>query len=661
MELQCRREQGDQPSPEEYYSLFPEKTPLIQSIFESAGPGSERPTSALSNGRPKPKTLNQESKFQSTIFFDDSSGTPRRPAGLVKEARGEYGAARAEGAEANTPDRTEEPPDSNGHGFPVIPGYLILGELGRGGMGIVYKARDCRLQRVVALKMILPERSYSHGKLKRFLAEAAVVARFQHPNLVQIFSIGEHKGHCYFSLELLEGGNLNQKLAGTPQPAAATAFLIETLARALDYAHAKGVVHRDLKPANILLAADGTPKVADFGLAKQVDQDVNMTEDGGIVGTPSYMAPEQAWGKNTEVGPKADIYALGVIFYEMLVGRPPLKGADKWETVKLVRTQEPVAPRSLVPQVPRDLELLCLKCLEKEPRHRFATAGALADELARFREGRPIQTRPTPLWEKGWKWARRQPALASLIMVMAVALLSAVLYLVERVALAQRELREQQRIGRLRDISQTLHVQAQQARDRNQTKEAQSHLQEAYGIIQSEPSLNDLAARNGELRTEVAAQEAESARREADLHEARDVAATYRKFLELRNDALFHGMVFTGVDILLNVAATKAACESALALFAVTPEPSVGPVFSRHLSAEQKEQANALCYELLLVWADAEAQPEPGMPKPGTRQLEKALALLQCAARLDLPTQQAYHMRRADYLELLGDVEAIRN
>src|SRR5205823_7659122 len=190
-------------------------------------------------------------------------------------------------------------------------------------------------------------------------------------------------------LELLEGGSLQQKMAGTPQPATAAARLMEILARAVDYAHQKGIVHRDLKPSNILLAADGTPKVTDFGLAKQLDQDSGLTEYGGIVGTPSYMAPEQAWGKNEAVGPAADIYALGVIFYEMLTGRPPFKGADKWQTLQLVRTEEPVPPRRLVPQVPRDLELICLKCLQKLPVQRFLSAHELAEELRRFQEGRP--------------------------------------------------------------------------------------------------------------------------------------------------------------------------------------------------------------------------------------------------------------------------------
>ena len=276
----------------------------------------------------------------------------------------------------------------------------------------------------------------------------------------------------------------------------------------MDYAHQKGIVHRDLKPSNILLTADGTPKITDFGLAKQLDQDSGLTEDGIIVGTPSYMAPEQAWGNNEEVGPGADIYALGVIFYEMLTGRPPFKGTDKWQTVVLVRTQEPVPPRRLVPQVPRDLELLCLKCLKKEPLQRFAGAAELADELRRFREGRPIKTRPTPLWEQTWKWARRQPALAALVAASVVALLSLVLFLDQRARNAQRELEQEQRTGDSRANVQKLYIRAQQAKnDPGGLQKALRDLQKASGIVHSEPALADLEVSLAELRAELQTRE----------------------------------------------------------------------------------------------------------------------------------------------------------
>ena len=285
-------------------------------------------------------------------------------------------------------------------------------------MGVVYKARHLKLQRLVALKMILPGRDLSEGDRdqERFLSEARAVAQFQHPHLVQIYEIGEHDGQPYFSLELLEGGNLSRKLAGTPQPAAAAAALVETLARAVDYAHQKGIVHRDLKPSNILLTADGTPKIADFGLAKQLDQDTNLTDAGGILGTPSYMAPEQAWGESDAVGPAADIYALGVILYEMLTGRPPFKAANKWQTVELVRLQEPVPPRRLVPQVPRDLELICLRCLEKEPPAAFPARATWPTSCAASRKAGPSGRGPRPAGSKrgsGHGVSRRSPRSSS--------------------------------------------------------------------------------------------------------------------------------------------------------------------------------------------------------------------------------------------------------
>ena len=229
-------------------------------------------------------------------------------------------------------------PATSSDPLPIGPGYEILEELGRGGMGVVYKARHFRLERLVALKMILPGWDRSPDRLERFLTEARAVARFQHPHLVQIHEIGDHDGQPYFSLELLEGGNLKQKLNGTPQKATAAAEQLEVLARAVDYAHQKGIVHRDLKPANVLLTADGTPKIADFGLAKQLDQDASVIADAEIVGTAPYMSPEQAWGESRAVGTRTDIYALGAILYEMLTGRPPFQAADKFQTVEMVRS-----------------------------------------------------------------------------------------------------------------------------------------------------------------------------------------------------------------------------------------------------------------------------------------------------------------------------------
>jgi hypothetical protein len=250
------------------------------------------------------------------------------------------------------------------------------------------------------------------------------VARLQHPHIVQVHHIGEHRGQPYFSLELVEGGTLAEKLAGQPQPAGEAAHMIETLARAVFHAHQHGIVHRDLKPANILLHPDGTPKISDFGLAKSLEDDNGQTRTGTIVGTPSYMAPEQACGPLSAVGPSADIYALGVVLYEMLTGRPPFCAGTPLDTLELVRTQEPVPPRRLQPATPRDLETICLQCLAKEPRKRYATAPDLADDLDRFRAGKPIQARLVHVLERGWRWCRRNPVpavlLACVVLLLAV-------------------------------------------------------------------------------------------------------------------------------------------------------------------------------------------------------------------------------------------------
>jgi tetratricopeptide (TPR) repeat protein len=316
-----------------------------------------------------------------------------------------------------------------------VSGYEVLRELGRGSMGVVFEARQLALKRPVALKMMRGYGAAAPEVRARFRTEAEAVARLQHANIVQVYEVGEHDGEPFISLELVGGQSLAQRLAGTPQPPRAAAELCQTLARAMAHAHRQGIVHRDLKPGNVLLTPDGTPKITDFGLAKLLDSDTGQTRSEAFLGTPSYMAPEQARGDARGVGPAADVYALGAILYECLTGRPPFRGTTVLETAEQVRSQDPVPPRRLQPGVPRDLETVCLKCLEKQPHRRYAGAAELADDLRRFLAGETVQARPTTAWHRAVKWARRRPAAAALIAVSLLAVLS-----LGGLALRQRQL-----------------------------------------------------------------------------------------------------------------------------------------------------------------------------------------------------------------------------
>ncbi|MDB5311907.1 MAG: Serine/threonine protein kinase, partial [Gemmataceae bacterium] len=341
-----------------------------------------------------------------------------------------------------------DPTQAGGPVQVVLAGYEILGELGRGGMGVVYRARQISLNRPVALKMILAGYQAGPRDRARFRSEAAAVAQVQHPHIVQVYEVGEEAGRPYLALELIEGTTLQQKLAGAPQPTGPAAHLVELLARAVHHAHQCGVVHRDLKPANVLLAAPpagasghtdphagraaalyGVPKITDFGLAKRIGDDDGQTRSGDLLGTPSYMAPEQAAGKAVAAGPGADVYALGAILYEMLTGRPPFRGATPLETLHQVLHDDPVPPGRLRPKLPRDLERICLKCLEKDPRKRYASAQELADDLRRHLNGESVLARPAPVPERVWRWCRRNPVPAGLLAAAAIGSVSGLWYL----------------------------------------------------------------------------------------------------------------------------------------------------------------------------------------------------------------------------------------
>ncbi len=333
--------------------------------------------------------------------------------------------------------------------FPMLPGYEILRELGRGGMGVVYCARQRAIDRIVALKMLLDVRG-TDSDLARFRTEAAAVARLQHPHIVSLFDFGEHGGRPYFTMEYVAGGTLAHHLAGHPLAALVAAELVAKLADAVAHAHLLGVIHRDLKPANVLLSpklepqatasvanvtnvntinvgsrfSEWTPKITDFGLAKRLDTtDLARTETGHLFGTPSYMAPEQVRGTK-DTGTASDVYALGAILYECLTGRPPYRSATPHETFHQICNSEPIAPRRLNSSVSRDIETIALKCLEKEPRRRYPTAAALADDLRRFLTSQPIRARTTPAAARLWKWLRRRPTTAGLVIASVLALVA---------------------------------------------------------------------------------------------------------------------------------------------------------------------------------------------------------------------------------------------
>ncbi len=301
---------------------------------------------------------------------------------------------------------------------PTLVGYDMLEVLGRGGMGVVYKARQRGLNRLVALKMILSGSHASPADRARFRAEAEAVARLEHANIVRIYEVGEQAGRPFFSLELIEGGSLQQKLVDQLLPLRDAALLMRRLAEAVHYAHSRGVVHRDLKPANILLTPAGQPKITDFGLAKCLEGDAQHTTTGAVVGTPAYMAPEQAEGRNADVGPAADIYSLGAICYDLLTGRPPFRGETAMQTLRIALTEEPVPPLQLRAKLPLDLQTICLKCLEKDPAKRYATAQHLADDLRRYLDGEPILARAISRPERAWRWCRRNPLVAGILLAL---------------------------------------------------------------------------------------------------------------------------------------------------------------------------------------------------------------------------------------------------
>jgi serine/threonine protein kinase/Tfp pilus assembly protein PilF len=601
LELVYRRHLGEQPTPEEYLTRFPESAALIDEALNrerSSPPQNESPTGSFS-------------RSERRWSIRDSTVPPR--------AEYEFGEV----------------------GWPEIADYDILEELGHGGMGVVYKARQRQLNRLVALKMIRAGIDARPEERKRFRIEAEAVARLHHPNILQIYDIGEAAGLPFVSLELLEGGSLADRLAGTPQPGRPAAELMIILARAIHAAHQAGIVHRDLKPSNILFHRDGTTKIVDFGLAKRLKQEDGHTQSGQLVGTPSYMAPEQAGGQIKEIGTATDVYALGAILYEMLTGRPPFKATSPMQTAIQVLHDDPVPPSRLLSRVPRDLETICLKCLAKEPARRYASAGELADDLARYLANEPIRARRTPLWEQAVKWARRRPVAAMLL----------VLGLVTGGVLAGAWLRydalqharaqdEAVRIANLRiDTDRTL-LEGQDHLTRGQWDDARVVLTGLMTEIRDEPQLIYQHGRAADLlRQAKRGREEQDA--EGEAHRRR------QRFLQLHKEALFHETQFTGLDLSRSAEVTRSSAREALALFAGGGAGELGTLAALPTSFSERERAEIAegCYELLLILAEATDPPDQG------------LRFLDQAVRLHPEPTRAYYLRQAVCLARKGDAE----
>ncbi len=640
---------------------------------------------------------------------DEPSGSPTlpyvksvRPGDLTTPNAGQHSVAANRDLSIGNPTLPFEPRSARVGERVNVPGYEILGELGRGGMGVVYRAMHQKLQRLVALKMILSGTHASEAGIARFKAEAAAIAQLHHPNFVQVYEIGEHDGCPYFSLELIEGGSLDRRLKESPPTPNGAARIIEQLARAMSFAHEHGIVHRDLKPANVLLAVVAAkasvsrsgsrssisgsedhwsrncePKITDFGLAKRVDDESsNLTATGAIIGTPNYMSPEQAEGRVRQIGPASDIYSLGAMLYEMLTGRPPFKGSNMMEIIKLVVSQDPVPPRQIEPRLALDLETICLKCLEKDPARRYESAIALADDLRRYLDHEPILARPISTTERAIKWAKRRPMAVALIGVSTIAtvgMISVVVWhnvaLRERLDAALAEERasrmrmdqavERERVAEIENAAQKLLEHARVAEAASDWTTARLELSKALTALRSDAKLHSL----------IGPVEKQLATVEEKLHavaERRGSQARFEEFGMLRDEAQFLGSLYTGMDVAENLRATREAVLKALAVYDIKPgtgrkqeneSDDERLLLDPHLDRTQHRRVVADCFRLLLILAEAESLAGGMQADEREQQLKKALAVLDDALRFGTASR-AYHLRRARYLERLGDEQA---
>jgi tetratricopeptide (TPR) repeat protein len=512
---------------------------------------------------------------------------------------------------------------------PAVPGYELLGELGRGGMGVVYKARQTGLNRLVALKMVLAGAHAGAQQLARFQTEAEAVAQLDHPNIVQIYEVGEHHGLPYFSLEYVPGGTLAETIAGKPCPPEQAAAVAQQLARAMAEAHQHGVIHRDLKSANVLLTRDGVPKITDFGLAKSLDSGLELTKSGTLMGTPSYMSPEQARGEMHAVGPLSDLYSLGAILYELLTGRPPFLAPSVVETLFQVRHQEPVPPRRLQPKVPKDLETICLKCLQKEPAKRYAGCHELAEDLRQFRAGEAIRARPVGRIERGWRWCRRNPRTALLTAALCGLICAVVASLV---IIGVRVSREQEAVAQAREAATERIEQAAGAVASGDHRRARDLLGWSDPFLESSPALADVRDRRDTLRAQV---------------------AVYAEFKQLLDDARFDCRFGSRPE----KERGRQTCGRLLALYDDI-ERGTGPAAAGlpPLNPEQLQLFKEDAFEAFLVAAQVEQ--DLAADEPARKEAARKAVVWLNRAEAVLPGTRALHVQRAACWGVLGDRDA---
>jgi serine/threonine protein kinase/Tfp pilus assembly protein PilF len=552
---------------------------------------------------------------------------------------------RGSGRSTFTPARdgreTASPPTEGRRDWPTVAGYDILGELGRGAMGVVYKARQRGLKRLVALKMVLAGAHASEHQLARFHTEAEAVARLQHANIVQIYEVGERDGLPFFSLEYVDGGVLSQKISGKPLPAREAARITEQLAQAMACAHQLNIIHRDLKPANVLVTREGVPKITDFGLAKRLEDDSSHTKSGTLMGTPSYMAPEQARGDSANIGPVSDQYALGAILYELLTGRPPFVGASILDTLQQVRHKEPIPPSRLAPKIPRDLETICLKCLQKEMRNRYPSTDALAEDLKRFLAGEPIKARPVSRLEQAWRWCRRNPRLALLSTALGVLAITLGIVWTQEVlrdardkqAAAERYAREQKALEEARGRAEQKIERATEAAAAGQALRALDLLKDAPPQLEAA----DLADVRASWRTLQAQTE------------------LYAELQALLDRARLDGLYGTETT---RPKAREELRQLLGLLEDLEKRTGKGADGLPPLSSQQKELFQESAFEVYLLAALVETQSALGRGQPAEKEAARqAIGWLNRAEKL-LPPTRTFYSHRSHYHKTVGDLAA---